>query len=491
MNKKGMVYLVGAGPGDEGLLTVKAARVIAKAEVLVYDRLVSDGIIAMLPSKAEKINVGKNAGNHPVPQEKINQILLDKALEGKIVVRLKGGDSFLFGRGGEELELLCENQIPFEVVPGITSAIAAAAYAGIPVTHRDFCSSLHIITGHAKAGESIDIDYESLIKLKGTLVFMMSVAAMPEIANGLIEAGMGAEMPVAIIENGTRYDQRKFVCTLSSISKVIKENDVKSPATIVVGKVCTLSDKFDWFSNLELKGANVLVTRPQETASKLSTMLAELGANAIEYPCIKTSVLEFKPVTENYTHIIFTSAVGVSAYFDKLSQMGLDSRVLWGKTVAVVGSQTEAELLKYGIKADFLPSVFDGKHLANELIASGKIKKGDKAVLYRAKIGTEEITDILKKNGLEFLDVPVYETTYVEHSGPLPSFDYVAFTSASTVTGFVNSFKSKINYSHIRAICIGEATAKVAANYGMDVKISKEATILSMVEKIKEIHHAG
>ena len=241
----GKVYLVGAGPGDGGLMTLKGKTLISKADVIIYDRLVGPEIMEMIPADAEKIDVGKNAGSHPVPQHEINRILLDQAKAGKVVVRLKGGDPFVFGRGGEELELLEENGIDFEVVPGITSSIAAAAYGGIPVTHRDFCSSLHIITGHAKAGTELKIDFDSLVRLNGTLVFMMSVSTVDRIADGLIKAGMDPEMPAAIVERGTMPGQRTFTAPLSQICDAVRENNVKSPAVILVGKVCNLSDKFN------------------------------------------------------------------------------------------------------------------------------------------------------------------------------------------------------------------------------------------------------
>jgi uroporphyrinogen III methyltransferase/synthase len=487
----GKVYLIGAGPGDEGLLTVKASEILKKAEVLVYDRLVSQDILAKAPNNIEKINVGKNVGNHPVPQEEINKILLDKAMSGRIVVRLKGGDPFVFGRGGEELELLTENNIPFEVVPGITSAIAVAAYAGIPVTHRDFCSSLHIITGHTKKDGMLNIDYSSLVKLNGTLVFMMSVSTISEIANGLIKAGMDADMPIAVIENGTRAYQRKFVSTLFDIAKVIEENEVKSPAVIVVGKVCTLSDSFDWFSSLPLKGCRVLITRPFETSGKLASSLREMGGNVLEIPCIKTEKLNFEIDIKNYSWIVFTSAVGVNAFFEKLYEKGLDARFLYNKKIAVVGTATETELLKYGIRADFVPSVFDGKHLATELIKSNSITKNDNVILYRAKIGSDEILDILKENSINFLDVAVYETLFIKNKNiNIDSFDFVCFTSASTVNGFINSFEDSVDFSKINAICIGEQTEKEAKGYGMNTFVSKIATIPSMVEKVLEVYNA-
>lgn len=488
---KGKVYLVGAGPGDEELLTVKAADVIKKADVIVYDRLISDGILSKIPDNAEKIYVGKNAGNHPVPQHEINKILLAKALEAKIVVRLKGGDPFVFGRGGEELEFLHQNGIPFEVVPGITSAIAAAAYAGIPVTHRDFCSSLHIITGHVKDGGNPDIDYESLVKLKGTLIFMMSVASFPQIAQGLIEAGMESDMDAAVIENGTMPNQRKFVSKLCDIPKVIAENQVKSPAIIIVGKVCSLSEKLDWFSKLPLYGCNVLVTGPKKTSERLAGKLRGLGAHVVEYPCIETEPLDFDIDIREHSWIIFTSSLGVTIFFKKLYENKLDSRYLYNKKIAAVGSQTAEELLKHGICADFVPGKFDGRHLAEELLQSSKISPEDKVVIFRAKDGTQAIVDIFENNNIHYTDISVYETKCIENERiDISGFNYITFTSESCVKGFAHSFKNTIDYSKINAICIGEQTAKATRAYGMNTIISDVATVSSMVEKIIEMHCA-
>lgn len=487
---KGTVYLVGAGPGDDGLLTVKAKQILEKAEVVVYDRLVGPRILSILPDFAEKINVGKNVGNHPVPQEEINHILLNKALEGKLVVRLKGGDPFVFGRGGEELELLSQHQVPFVVIPGITSAISAATYAGIPVTHRDFCSSLHIITGRAKKAGDLSIDYASLVKLKGTLVFMMSVAAVGEIADGLMNAGMERGTKVAVIENATRPNQRKFVSQLDNIALVIEQNNVISPATIIVGEVCALSDRFDWFSNLPLKGCKILITRPKQTIGKLSQMLWELGAETVEYPCIRTSTIDFDLNMNHFQWIVFTSAVGVKAFFDKLFTMKMDSRCLHDKKIAVVGSETAAELLKYGIRADFIPSVFDAEHLATELLNSGQITSKDQVGVFRAKTGSEDLVRILTDHNVEVSDVAVYETNYVKnHKIDVNKFDYVAFTSASCVQGFVESFGEDADFSSVNAVCIGKQTASMAKQYGMNTTISDIATISGIVDKIKEIYN--
>ena len=242
------VTLVGAGPGDKGLLTLKGAERIQNADVVLFDRFVSQDILSLIPDTAEKINVGKNAGDHPVPQDTINHLLLKKAQQGLNVVRLKGGDPFVFGRGGEELELLIENGIPFEVIPGITSAIAGPAYAGIPATHRNYASSMHIITSHAKNNEPTSINYDALVRTHETLIFMMGVAVIDEICTGCLAAGMDKNMPAAIVENATTTIQRKFLGTVETLPAIARENAVKSPTVIIIGEVCQLSERYDWFT---------------------------------------------------------------------------------------------------------------------------------------------------------------------------------------------------------------------------------------------------
>ena len=488
MCKTGKVFLVGAGPGDEELLTVKAQRLIQNAQVVVYDRLVSESIMSKIPRTAIQINVGKTVGNHPVPQEEISQILCDKAMEGYDVVRLKGGDSFLFGRGGEELELLCKNNIPFEVVPGITSPMAAATYAGIPVTHRDFCSSLHIITGHKKKDGILELDYESLVKLNGTLIFMMSVSSVGEITQGLIKHGMSPLMDCAIVENGTRPYQRKFIADIATIKTVMDQNNVKSPALIIVGKVCSLSNQFDWFSKLPLIGKKILVTRPQATASRLADGLKKQGAQVVQIPSIKTVITPFvMPQLDGYTMLIFTSAVGVSTFFGQLFARNQDARVLFGKRVCVVGKETAQELLKYGITADFIPSVYNGEALATQMIEQSLVSTTDKLLILRAQKASPELTTILSSQKILFDEIAVYETEYEKAENiNVDEFDLVTFTSASCVEGFVQSVGVNDDFSSVTAICIGEQTALQASKYNMKITISKEATIDSMIECIGE-----
>lgn len=488
---KGKVYLVGAGPGFKGLLTIEGEKHIKTAEVVVYDRLVSQEILEIIPSSAEKINVGKNVGNHIVPQEEINKILVAKALEGKKVVRLKGGDPFLFGRGGEELELLVEQGIEFQVVPGITSAIAAPSYGGIPVTHRDICSSVHIISGHSAEGKELSIDFETLGKLKGTLVFLMSVASMPVISNNLIKAGLSKNTPLAFIENGTRSNQRKILSTLENCEKDIEEYKVISPATIIVGEVCNLSKDYDWFSKRPLKGLKILVTRPDKSIGALGERLEELGGIVTKLPLIETCELDFKIELENIDKIVFTSGVGIEVFFEKLRNHNLDSRALFGKKIAVVGPQTGSVLNKYGIIPDFIPSKYSGKDLAEEMLEKGFVHSGDIVGIFRAQQGSEEIGEILKANKIEFKDIPVYETKSRKAKIDPKDYDLVTFTSASTVESFVNTLEPGYDFTQILGICIGEQTARAAEKYNITYMIAQEATINSMIDKILEVKNGN
>ena len=278
--EKGKVWLVGAGPGDVGLFTFKGYKTLLNADVVVYDSLVGHGVLSLIPEGAKCINVGKRANHHTMPQWRINEVLLEEAQKGLRVVRLKGGDPFLFGRGGEELELLEENGIPYEVVPGITSPLSVPAYNGIPVTHRDFCSSLHIITGHKKEGEEYNIDFKALVETKGTLVFLMGVTAMNDICTSLIKAGMDPDMPAAVLQQGTTAKQRRVVATVSTLKEEADKAKIEAPAVIVVGKVCQLEEKFAWYEKLPLAGYRVLVTRPKDLISSMSEKLRKQGAEA-------------------------------------------------------------------------------------------------------------------------------------------------------------------------------------------------------------------
>ena len=489
---EGKVILVGAGPGDPGLLTEKGKKAITQAEVVVYDRLVSPAILSLMPESAEQIDVGKEASHHKVPQHQINQILLEKAQAGKRVVRLKGGDPFLFGRGGEELERLSEAGIPFEVVPGVTSALSVPAYAGIPVTHRDFCSSLHIITGHAKAGAKLTIDFEALKRTGGTLVFLMGVTALPAICQGLLDAGMEAEMPAAVIERGTTPRQRKLISTLGALPQAA-EAKIESPAIIVVGKVCTLSEKFDWFDALPLKGREIVVTRPRERMGALSEKLRALGAAVTEYPCIETVERAENPALDQamdhlaqYRYLVFTSPAGPEIFMKRLLARGQDARALAGLKIAAIGPKTAHVLMRFGLKADLVPAVYDSDHLAKAMAeVAGPV------LLCRASRGSDALPKIFSAKGIPFDDIPCYDTRYETPDAatilPLLARDtLVTFTSASTVEGFVKSLPG-VDLSHVLGVCIGEKTAEKARGYGIAVRVAREATIESLINCIKEV----
>ncbi len=489
--RAGKVWLVGAGPGDPGLFTVKGQALLEQAEVVVYDRLVGPGILARIPRTAEAIDVGKKSGNHPVPQWRINEILLEKALEGKRVVRLKGGDPFVFGRGGEELELLIENNVPFEVVPGITSAVAVPAYNGIPVTHRDCTSSFHVITGHTRKGEGPSIDFKALVSLNATLVFLMGLSALGDIAEGLMGAGMDPETPAAVLEKGTTAHQRKVVSTLNKIEADTRQAGIESPAIIVVGKVCAYSEQFAWAEKRPLGGVRVLVTRPQESALALTAKLTALGAEVTEIPSIETvAIPDNTPLQEVLSRIsefgwlTLTSPAGVRIFFEELLANGLDVRALSGIKIAAVGSATAAALRERGIRADAVPATYDGAHLG-EMLA----KEPGKILLIRAETASTDLPEILRQAGRDFEEVPLYRTVFGEDGvlSPEEFFtgpkDFAAFTSGSTVEGFVRRAEG-MDFSKVHALCIGEQTAKKAREAGMQVLVSDAATMDSMVEKL-------
>lgn len=492
----GKVTLVGAGPGDAGLLTVKGREALEQAEVVVYDRLVSGEILALIPESAQCIDVGKNAGRHPVPQEEINRILLEQGQAGKNVVRLKGGDPFLFGRGGEELELLAEHGIPFEEIPGVTSAIAAAAYAGIPVTHRDFCSSLHIVTGHRRAGEPLDIDFDALRRVGGTLVFLMGVSALPDICDGLLSAGMNPETPAAVVERGTTPRQRRVSASLVQLPSRAAEENIASPAVIVVGGVCSLAKQFCWFDALPLKGRRVVVTRPKERSGTLTNRLRALGADVLECPCIQTVPIEpcraMEQAVKNlvfYEWLVFTSPAGVERLWAFLDQNGLDARALGTVKLAAIGPGTDRALREHGVHADLIPDVYDAQHLGVALApqADGRI------LLLRAEEASPALPQALERAGLVFDDISVYRTIYdlsgaeaLRSALAAGEVDDVTFTSASTVKGFLALVGEGMDLSHLRGICIGEQTAAEARRVGIPVVVAKQATIDAMLDRMTE-----
>ena len=481
----GTVYLVGAGPGDVGLLTCRGREVLLRAEVVVYDALVGDAVLALAPPEAECINVGKRAGNHTRSQWQINEILLEKALQGKSVVRLKGGDPFLFGRGGEELELLQRNGVPFEIVPGITSAIAVPAYNGIPVTHRDCCSSVHIITAHKQKDLPLDLDFEALVRTEGTLVFLMGVSALPELCRGLLAAGMDPESPGAVLHRGTSARQKRVTAPLSRLAH--EAAGMEAPSIIVVGKVCQLEKDFAWAERRPLFGSRYLITRPRRRASGISGRLRELGGEVVELPTIRLRPLKDADLSSlaQSDWLVLTSPSGVEIFFDLLRERKLDVRRLARLKVAALGSGTAAELERRGVLADLMPESYDADSLG--LALAGRLTPGQRVFIARAREGSPALTARLAAcPGVEVIDAPIYDTEYtrppiLEPLELLEGDTWAVFTSASTVRGFAAAAGTE-ELSRVRALCIGEQTAAQARRYGMQVRVARTASMDGLVE---------
>ena len=499
MRMTGKVWLVGAGPGDVGLFTLKGKQVLEQAEVVVYDSLVGDGVLAMVPAGARLINVGKRAGHHLMKQEMINQVLLEEAQKGYRVVRLKGGDPFLFGRGGEELELLSEHGIPYEVVPGVTSCIAVPAYNGIPVTHRDYCSSVHVITGHKKAGQSYNIDFEALVRTGGTLVFLMGVTALEDICSNLIKAGMSPAVPAAILQQGTTAGQKRIVATVGTLKEEVDRQGILTPAIIVVGGVCEVADRFEWYEKLPLAGCKIVVTRPKELISQMADRLRKQGAEVLELPAIALSpveddrkIRECLEQLEKYQWIAFTSPSGVKIFFEFLKKNGKDIRALGRAKLAAIGKGTKRELEARGMYPDLMPEVFDGASLGKKMAEC--CEENSRILIPRAAIGNAEIIrELSVRKDLVVDDVATYETRYevqsiIDESGAFErgEITYAVFTSASTVRGFVHALPG-LEYSKVKAVCIGKQTAAQAEEYGMHTYTAKEASIDSLVELVIQL----
>jgi uroporphyrinogen III methyltransferase/synthase len=500
---KGKVYLVGAGPGDPGLITVKGLQLLSQAEAVVYDRYVGIELLDNVRADAEKIYVGKTGAQHAKEQHEINQILVDKANEGKMTVRLKGGDPFVFGRGGEEAEVLVENNISFEIVPGITSAIAVPAYAGIPVTHRDSASSFAVVTGHEDPTKrSSRIKWDKLATGVDTLVFLMGMENLSIIVAQLIKHGRPHTTPVAVINDGTRPSQRAVVGTLADIVAKSAAAKLTNPAIIIVGEVASLREKLQWFDNRPLFGKKVLVTRSRHQASALSKLLSERGAIPVELPAIDIqNIAENKElrlaITElaSYDWIIFTSVNGVDAFFNELRTLKLDSRALNGIKVGAIGTVTAKAVEAKGLAPDFVPSEFTTDGILAD-IKKYDIK-GKRFLLPRADIVDSQLTDGLVRLGAKVKDVAVYKTLPATDSIAKiremllsGGIDIITFASSSTVTNLMAVFPDrKPNLNGTKIACIGPKTAETAVKAGLkpDV-VATEHTIPGLVTALEALY---
>jgi uroporphyrinogen III methyltransferase / synthase len=497
-----VVYLVGSGPGDPGLITVKGLECIKKADVIVYDYLVNSVLLRNARKDVELIYVGKKGNQHTMEQDDINQLLVDKANENKIVTRLKGGDPYVFGRGGEEAIVLKDNNIAFEVVPGITAAIASPNYAGIPVTHRTCTSTFGLITGHEDpTKDQSDVDWEKLSTGLGTLTFYMGIKNLPNIVNQLVKHGRSADTPVAVIRWGTTTHQETVTGTLSTIVEIAK--DIKPPAITIVGEVVNLRDKLNWFESRPLFGKTIIVTRSRDQASVFSDQLIELGANVLEYPTINiTDPDDFGPLDKELENLdstdwlIFTSVNGVDAFFNRIFELGRDVRDLKGVKICSIGPSTTERIKGFHVSIDCQPPKYVAESVVEALKKVEEIK-GKRFLMPRTDIARSYIPEELEKLGAEVSDIIAYKTELATDGDNIVldklkdgEVDIVTFTSASTVKNFVkiigednlSAFKDNVQFASI-----GPITNESAEEMNIDISIkAEEYTIPGLVQAIVE-----
>lgn len=499
--KEGKVYLVGAGPGDPDLITVRAVECLRQADVVIYDFLAAPKLLKHVREGAEMIYVGKKGGEHTLAQDKINELLVAKAKQGLNVVRLKGGDPFVFGRGGEEAEVLAKAEIPFEVVPGVTSAVAAPAYAGIPLTHRKYTSSVAFVTGHEDpTKEHSSIDWSKLATAVGTLVFLMGVKNLPGITESLIAAGRDPKTPVALVRWGTTPKQTTVKGTLETIVEHAEAAALKPPAIIIVGEVTELMETLNWFEKRPLFGKTVVVTRSRAQASELVDRLSGLGAECLECPTIKVVPPEdwgpLDTVIDNlgtYDWLVFTSVNGVSFFFDRLYQKDKDVRAIKGMRTAAIGPATAKRLRDFGLKSDIIPETYQAESIVEAF--KKEAMEGKKVLLPRAKEARPVLPEELRKLGAIVDEIVAYQTEQErENMDTLikrleeGSINLLTFTSSSTVRNFkallpAERFKSLIE--GVTVASIGPITTDTARELGFKVDIiARDYTIDGLCKAI-------
>lgn len=505
MNKEsraGKVYLVGAGPGDPGLLTLKAAECIREADVLVYDALANWEFLRMAPAHCELIYAGKRSKNHAIPQGDVNQLLVDKAHQGKSIVRLKGGDPYLFGRGGEEAEKLRAEGVPFEVVHGVSSIYAAPGYAGIPITHRDFCSGFTVITGHEDPTKpESSLDYAHLAQTRETLVILMGVERIGIISRELIGHGMSPDMPVAMTRWGTTGKQKTIVGNLTNIADLVTQHQFEAPAVTVIGKVVSLRESLNWFENQPLFGQRIVVTRTREQASQLSQKLSRLGASILEIPTIRTVEPTQKGYLKDafsqlgsYEWIVFTSPNGVDWFFHWFFKIHKDIRSLGGAKIAAVGPATAQKLKDLHLDVDAMPH----KYVAPEIVRSMQDIQSLENVmvlLMRAEVASPDLPEKLTQAGAIVDDIPCYKTIQEtdDLTGSASDFldhgaDWITFTSSSTVEHFHDRFNLPQilqNFPQLKTASIGPETSKALLKLKLIPTIEAQShTIPGLVQAI-------
>lgn len=486
----GKVYLIGAGPGDSGLITVKGVACLQKADVIIYDFLASRKLLTHARKDAESIYVGKRGGDHTVSQAQINDLIIEKAKAGLTVARLKGGDPFIFGRGGEEAEVLVAEDIPFEIVPGVTSAVGVAAYAGIPITHRRYTATVAFITGHEDpTKENSNIDWAKIATGVGTLLFFMGVKNIDRITDKLITHGRSPDTPVALVRWGTTGKQTTISGTLSNIARRVREAEFKPPAIIIVGEVVRLRSVLNWFEQKPLFGKTVVVTRAREQASNLVDRLEELGAECIEVPTIEVIPPEDRTLLDRgideldtYDWLVFSSVNGVRFFFDRLYAMGKDVRALKDLKLCAVGSSTAKKLEEFGLRTDMVPATYKAESVVEEF--KKEDMRGKKVLLPRPEVARPTLPVELRKMGAIVDEVIAYRTVPVSQNLEelkerlkKREIDLITFTSSSTVKNFKKLFteeEARDLMAHVTVACIGPITADTARELGFDVALTPE-----------------
>jgi uroporphyrinogen III methyltransferase/synthase len=471
------VYLVGAGPGDPGLLTARALELIAAADTILYDRLIPRSALEGARGDAELLYVGKEGGGPSVPQEQTEAVMVARAEQGRKVVRLKGGDPFVFGRGGEEALRLRAAGIPFEIVPGVTAGVAASAYAGIPVTHRGLASAVALITGHEDPDKDESaIDWAALAAFPGTLVLYMGVRRLPDIAAALIAAGRPGSEPAAVVEAGTLPTQRRVTATLATIAETVRDEGIRPPSITIVGPVAALADELSWLPARPLAGRTVAVTRARAQASGLASRLRELGAEVIQAPVIRVRALDGPALDPSpYDLLCLTSPNGVGALFERLARGGRDARSLAGATIAAIGPGTARALAEHGIAADVVPERFLAESLVDAL-ASVPVTR---ALVARASEARDVLPDALRARGAEVDVLPLYETLAeplaADTLAATRAADYVTFTSSSTVRFLVQAAGGEAGLSAgTRVVSIGPVTSETLREHGIEPHVEAE-----------------
>ena len=491
MPVKSTVYLVGAGPGDAGLLTLRGAELLKRADVVIYDALANPELLRLAPATAEFISRGKNMA---MPQAEITALIIAKAKAGKTVVRLKGGDPFIFGRGGEEAEALAAEKIPFEIVPGVSSITAVPNYAGIPLTHREHCSSFTVFTGHSDSADAATaLRYDQIAKIPGTKVVLMGTEQLDDWTKSLVANGMPPQTPIAVIHRGTTGRQRTVAGTLATIAKLAAKEKIVPPALTIIGDVVKLRGKLNWFENRPLFGQRIVVTRRTEQAGAFAQKLAELGADVLEVPTIKiTTPVEKDAIVDcllelnSYDWLVFTSANGVTAFFDIFFRRFQDLRDIGGARIAAVGPATAVKLRELHLQVDLTPEEFTGRKIA-EAFKKYQDIENVKMCLLRAEVANADLPDALAEMGAIVDDIAIYKTVpeTEDHGGACERLvesgaDWVTFTSSSTVEHFHARFdlpKLVKKFPKLKIASIGPETSKAITALGLKpALVAKEHT---------------